>query len=259
MADFIKGKAVEGFPFELLDKTTFDPVTSGTVTGYIVKDGGVQQTLSNPFTHEGNGQWTVNLSAGEMNADIVGLLFTHDDAVHQHFSIRTTLEAAAITVATTTAAGPSVVDTYGFYGTLLRAENYFARRLNTGPWDDALVADRESALVMAARAIDKLNFAGDKAILTQALQFPRGDDTVVPVEIDQAGYEIALSFLDEYDIEQESQTIGVLTEAYSGVRTTYDADYVPEHTIAGIPSIEAWRLLMPFLRDERVLRVSRVS
>lgn len=259
MADFIKGKAVEGFPFQLIHKTLLTDITSGTVTGYITKDGGVQEVLSNPFVHEGNGQWTVNLSAAEMNADIIGLLFKHTDTVTQHFSIRTTLEAAAIVVAQTTAAGPSVVDTYNFYGTLLRADNYFNVRLNTGAWDDALTADREAALIMSARAIDKLNFAGDKADVAQELQFPRGDDTVIPVEIDQAGYEIALAFLDEYDIEQEAQTIGVLTEGYSGVRTTYDADYVPEHTVAGIPSIEAWRLLKPFLRDAKVLRLSRVS
>lgn len=260
MADFIKGKAVEGFPFLLVHKTLLTPVTSGVVTGYFKKGkAGVQELLSNPVTHVANGEWCVNLSAAEMNADIIGLLFTHADSVSQHFTIRTTLEPAAIVVGQTTAAGPSVVDTYSFYGTLLRAEEYFLRRLGTGAWDEALVADRESALVMAARAIDKLNFAGNVATSGQSLQFPRGDDSVVPIEIDQAGYEIALAFLDDYDLEQEAQTVGILTESYSGVRTTYDANHVDEHTVAGIPSIEAWRLLKPFLRDALVLRLSRVS
>ncbi len=259
MAGFVKGKAVVGFPFELIHKTDLTAITTGTVTGYITKDGGIQELLSNPFTHEGNGQYTVNLSAAEMTADMIGLLFTHADSIPQHFTVRTTVDPPTVIAGVSTATGPSIVDIYNFYGTVPRANNYFARRLNTGTWDNAILDDKEAALVMAARAIDKLNFAGDKAVVTQELQFPRGDDTIVPIEIDQAGYEIALAFLDDYDLEQEAQTIGVVTEAYSGVRTTYDADFVPEHTVAGIPSIEAWRLLKPFLRDEKVLRLSRVS
>jgi hypothetical protein len=261
MDNFIKGQAIVGFPFEMIDRTTGAGITTGTVNGYITKDGGTQEALSMSPTHEGNGQWSVNISAAEMTADILGLLFTHVNGVSQHFTIKTIVEATAPTYVPATTDGQVTVDEFewDYYGTISRATAYFTRRLNAGPWDDAYYNDRQSSLIMATRAIDKLNFGSDKASATQNLQFPRGDDTDVPVEIEYACYEIALVLLDGYDQDQEAQTIGVLTESYSGVRTTYDASHVSEHIRAGIPSIEAWNYLKPFLRDPRLLRVSRVS
>ena len=222
---------------------------------------GAQEALSNLITHEGNGQWTVNLSAAEMTAAILGLLFTHTLGIPQHFTIKTITEEVAATYVPATTESVVTEDdlTWYYYGTISRASAYFSKRLNTRVWDVALYADREAALIQATRAIDKLNYAGDRAESTQDLQFPRNDDTDVPVEIEYACYEIALAFLDGYDQDQEVQTVGVLSESYSSVRTTYDGSFVVEHIRAGIPSIEAWEYLHPFLRDSRAVRVSRVS
>lgn len=146
-----------------------------------------------------------------------------------------------------------------YYGTHTAAIVYFNERLDTRVWDEALYNDRISALIMATRAIDKLNFAGDKNDADQTLQFPRGDDTLVPTEVEYATYEVALVLLDGYSPDQEVETLGVLSESYSGVRTTYDVGHVNEHIRAGIPSIEAWEYLRPFLRDPTRVRLSRVS
>ncbi len=145
------------------------------------------------------------------------------------------------------------------YGSLFGAESYFAGRLHTNAWDQALISDREAALQQATRAIDCLNFAGCKHDELQELQFPRGDDLEVPIEIVWATYELAIKLLEGVEVDQEAETIGVLTEQYSGVRTTYDETYVNEHIRAGIPSIRAWNYLKPFLRDPRQMRVSRVN
>jgi len=87
---FKKNAAVVGFPFGLISKTDGSAITTGTATGYVVKDGGVQATIAGTITHEGNGQWSVDLTAGEMNGDVVGLIFTHASAIPAHFTIRTT-------------------------------------------------------------------------------------------------------------------------------------------------------------------------
>ncbi len=86
---FKKNNAVTGFSFALVNKTSGSAVTSGTVNGYISKDGGAQGSLANNPAHKGNGQWSINLTAGEMNADVIGLLFVHTDAVPVHFTIKT--------------------------------------------------------------------------------------------------------------------------------------------------------------------------
>jgi hypothetical protein len=146
-----------------------------------------------------------------------------------------------------------------YYGTIDGAGTYYSTRLNTAIWERSVLEDRVAALTMATAAIDKLNIAGSKADADQELQFPRCNDTVVPTAIERAAYEIVLTLLDGYDQEQEVETLGVLSEAYSGVRTTYDAHYVNEHKRAGIPSSEAWELLLPYLRDPTLMRISRVS
>jgi len=260
--DFEKGKAVTGFTFQMISAAGVD-VTAGTVNGFITKDGGLQEPLSMVSVHEGNGQWSINLSAAEMNADLVGLVFTHASAVTQQFTIKTIVQLTneTLTWVPATAVGVLTEDdlTFYYYGSVARGNIYFGSKLNSGVWDRSTNNDKEAALIMAARAIDKLNIAGDKNDSGQSLQFPRNDDVDVPVEVEYAAYEVAIAFLDGYDKDQEIETLGVLSETYSGVRTTYDEHYVNEHKRAGIPSAEAWDYLKPFLRDPTLLKVSRVS
>jgi hypothetical protein len=86
---FKKNNAVTGFSFVMVNKVNGSAVTSGTVNGYISKDGSSQTSLTNSPSHKGNGQWSVNLTAAEMNAETIGLLFVHTDAVPMHFTIKT--------------------------------------------------------------------------------------------------------------------------------------------------------------------------
>lgn len=107
---FTKNTAVTGFTFGLVNKTTGAAVTSGTVTGYYTLDGGTQATLSGTPVHEGNGQWSINLTAAEMNGDIVGLIFVHSDAIPKQITIRTTTASAASQAGT-----PGTVDSVTLY------------------------------------------------------------------------------------------------------------------------------------------------
>ena len=258
---FTKGVPITGFAFGIVHKETGSPVTTGTVNTYITKDGGVQQAGSYTPVHEGNGQWTINLSGNEMDADVVGLIVIHADAIPQHFTIKTEPPVADedIITITATSSGTTISGEFEFYGSMVGAINYFSKKLNTNAWDDALYEDREASLIQATIAIDRLNFLNNKTSSSQNLQFPRGTDITIPVEIEYACYEVALSLLDGVDMEQEAQTVGVMSESHSGVRTTYDESYVNEHLRAGIPSIQAWGFLKPFLRDPLQLRVSRVT
>ena len=88
---FIKNVAVTGFPFYLKNRVTGSPVTTGSVVIYITIDGGTQTTVAGDGTavHEGNGQWSVNLTQAEMNGDVIGLLITHSQAESIHKVIHT--------------------------------------------------------------------------------------------------------------------------------------------------------------------------
>jgi len=145
------------------------------------------------------------------------------------------------------------------YGSIVLANTYFGERLDSRVWEVTAIGDRTKALIMATRAIDRLNFAGEKYLASQTLQFPRETDTSVPAAILEACYECAIAFLDGVDMGLEQENLGVVAHAYSGARTTYNEHFSQDHIRAGIPSAAAWQLLMPFLRDPREVIIRRVS
>ena len=181
---------------------------------------------------------------------------------------------------------------FNFYGTVADATAYFANRLHSSAWTDAANTDHPKALWAATQIIDTLNYKGFKhpvyvllqsyglkdlpvaigiyksptfeelmaAEGSQELEFPRGADTEVPEAIRRACYEITHTLLDGKDPELELENLGIVSQGYASVRTTFSRTHVPvEHIVNGVPSALAWRLLLPFLRDDDAIRVSRVS
>jgi len=145
------------------------------------------------------------------------------------------------------------------YLTVDDAQLYFDEKLNVEPWDNSSGADKYKSLIMATRAIDNLNFSGVKTLSTQELEFPRGGDTTTPQAILDACCEIALTLLDGVDPDLEFENLKMVSQGYANVRSTYDVSIAGEHVKVGIPSITAWRLILPFLRDTETINLSRVS
>jgi len=145
------------------------------------------------------------------------------------------------------------------YATIAWCTTYFSTVLNVEPWTEATDAERTAALTMATDAIDRLNFLGEKTDSSQTNQFPRDADTIVPEDIQKASAEIALRLLDGVDPEIEFEQLGMVSQGYANVRSTYDRSQPPPHIVAGIVSITAWRFLKPYLRDWRGVKVNRVS
>lgn len=173
---------------------------------------------------------------------------------------------------------------YTFYGTLDEATEYFSHRLHETAWSASTAAKQQQALWAATQIIDTLNFKGHKATVhtllatyaamrmkpsceqireaeaTQPREFPRGADTDVPEAIRTASYDIAYDLLDGKDPEIELENLGITSQAYSSVRTTYHREQVPiEHIVNGVPNSLAWRKLRPFLRDSELIKIDRIS
>lgn len=145
------------------------------------------------------------------------------------------------------------------YLTEAAAQVYLDARLNTEPWDDASSSDRDKSLCMATEIIDRLNYLGTKTDENQTLQFPRNDDTVVPVDIEKACVEIALALLDGIDPDLEHQNLRLIAQGYANVRSTYNHMAHPAHVLAGVPSFRAWTYLQPYLRDPHSIKIVRES
>lgn len=145
------------------------------------------------------------------------------------------------------------------YVTPTQAKTYLEGVLDTTAWDEATFNEQDRALTMATRAMDRLDFQGEKAVETQSLQFPRGEDTIVPEDICSACVELALRLLDGVDIDLEDEGLRVKAQGYASARITYDSEFTPEHIRAGIPSKRAWAFLKPYLRDLEQLDLARVD
>lgn len=145
------------------------------------------------------------------------------------------------------------------YGSLSSAEVYFTERLFSDAWFNATIAERQAALVQATRIIDTLNFVSEKSDITQDLQFPRFGDTEVPIDIEMACYEEAINLLDGADPERNLASLGVTSDAFSGVRTSFDSSYTPPHILCGLTSQMAYNFLVPYIRQTGSVRLSRKS
>ena len=86
---FRKGVALTGFTFSLVNRLDGSALTSGTIVSKITKDGGTQGSTSGSAVHEGNGQWSINLTATEMDADVIGLSLTHANAIATYTVFKT--------------------------------------------------------------------------------------------------------------------------------------------------------------------------
>ena len=82
---------------------------------------------------------------------------------------------------------------------------------------------------------------------------------IVPGEIEVACYEIALCFLNGFDLETETRNLSVTSQGYAGARTSYARDFIQDHLRAGIPSALAWSILRPYLNDPQRIKLTRSS
>jgi hypothetical protein len=171
---------------------------------------------------------------------------------------------------------------YTYYGSLTDADEYFSYRLHEYVWTESTATQKRNALIAATRLIDSLNYKGYKkavndlpdtasedAVMTawksQPLEFPRGSkagesDTTVPNDIIRACYEIAYALLSGKDPEAEIESTLITSQAYDRVRTSYDRGLLPlENVMNMIPSVQAYNLLLPYLKDSMTIGISRIS
>jgi hypothetical protein len=97
------------------------------------------------------------------------------------------------------------------------------------------------------------------ADVSQELEFPRGQDTEVPTQIEWACYEIALALIEGFDPEDAIERTNIIRQGYSSVSTTYASGSGQEYLVYGIPTNRVWMWLMPYLCDDKVIRLRRAD
>jgi len=145
------------------------------------------------------------------------------------------------------------------YITIAEGQAYMDLRLHTRAWECASASEQTKAIAMATNIIDRLNYLGCKTDAAQVNQFPRLDDTDIPQDVKNATSEIALALLDGVEPELEYENLQLRSQGIGTARSNFNKTPPPPHTVAGIPSVTAWRYLMPYLRDPNELDIFRIS
>ena len=145
------------------------------------------------------------------------------------------------------------------YNTNSEIDTFMVLRLRTGPWDNAVGADKNAANSMATAILDRLMYLGKRTVDGQDNEFPRDSDTTVPQGIKDAHSLIVLALLDGRDPEMEFENLSLTVYKYAQATSEYDRSSLPPHILAGVPSFEAWTILKPYLRDGSQISLERVS
>lgn len=143
--------------------------------------------------------------------------------------------------------------------TVAEGDTYFGGRLNADDWTNAASDEKTKALKTAEHLLKPLNYKGKKKDSAQDDPFPRGTDTVVPASIKEAVFEIAIRLLEGYDVEMERESMNVTSSNVAGLHARKDARVQHPAFIHGIPSTVAWSLLLPYLRQDRTVKLIRVT
>jgi hypothetical protein len=129
------------------------------------------------------------------------------------------------------------------YVDLEKANEYFSNRLHVDAWAEASDADKDKALTMATRAIDRQPLKGRKTNPSQLLAFPRYPDTEIPKEVQEACCEEALAILESGNSQRRKlQQEGVQSFSLGNMSETYTAG-----AGRGLLSQEAKELHRPWL------------
>ena len=156
---FKKNTAVTGFIFGLVSSTDGSDITTGTPVGYYTLDGGVQTAIGDVTpVHEGNGAWSFDILAAEMNGDIVGLTFTHASAITVHFTIKTDTK---IVSELNDVLGPTVAAFEARTIDSVAADNLEATYDGTGYADDKAPASQEQVGSLGGGTSSGFNYAPD--------------------------------------------------------------------------------------------------
>jgi len=150
--------------------------------------------------------------------------------------------------------------------TIDQANAYFATRLDTSVWDDAIDDDKNKSLIMATNIINNLQFLGTKVDPLQPDEFPRVipdlelDGSTTPYDITIAICEIVLTLLDGIDINKEINNLSLISRSYVSTRVHYDRAVYPDYFMHGVTSANAWNYLIKYLDKSKItpIRLSRV-
>lgn len=124
---------------------------------------------------------------------------------------------------------------------------------DTSFWSPLTSEEKLSILRDSTAIINRLRFRGEKTSSSQINAFPRYSTSVIPQNIMRATVYIALSISEGFSPNIEYTDLGRVSQKTAGISSTYTTKQPAEHVVAGVPSVTAWRLLLPFMPNPKYI------
>ena len=145
------------------------------------------------------------------------------------------------------------------YATVEYADEFLAMELWSDAWFASPVQLKERALGKATRIIDTIRYTGEKTDPAQEGEFPRNGDTVIPQDIMQACSYIALALVEGRIPELEYGNARVESDSLASGEVSYQTNNTPKYMLYGVPSYDAWGLLVKYVDLASTISLIRVS
>jgi hypothetical protein len=129
-------------------------------------------------------------------------------------------------------------------------------KIDRSEWESASTGSKEIWLNKATRALDSLVWKGIRANQTNA--FPRGSETDIPQDILDATAELAFAYSCGVNPDLEFDNLSITSRKLGPVSTTSDTTIPKVFVILGIVSLDAYRLIAPYLQSQKLQRIERV-
>lgn len=142
------------------------------------------------------------------------------------------------------------------YVSVTSANDYFNQRLRTTEWTLASTEDKLKALIQATSILDDLNYITPGATPDHA--FPQQGSTTVPTNILKACCEIANALIKGVDPDMEVMSSNITETKIDGASVKMNGKTFA-HFQYGVPSVLAWRYLVPYLKIGADIKLERID
>lgn len=130
-------------------------------------------------------------------------------------------------------------------------------KIDRSDWESAPDGNKEIWLNKATRTLDSLVWKGVKADSEQTNAFPRGSETEIPQDIIDATIELAYAYSCGINPDIEFDNLSITSRKLGPVSTTSDTTIPKAYIIMGVVSMDAYRLIAPYLQSQRLQRLER--
>jgi len=145
------------------------------------------------------------------------------------------------------------------YVTLEECTTYLSTELWAEAWLTTSTHNQQLALNKSEKIVDAIRYYGEKLDKNQIHEFPRDYQETIPQDVKDAVCLIALKLVEGRIPELDSDMARIKSDNLASAKTTYNEFNTPKHVLYGVPSYDAWGMLIKYVDTHKGIALNRVN